>query len=263
MILVCTGGLSAGHGHSHEEIEVPVEESIQVGGTLRVLCVHTLHPHRNGQTDNDNHDNFSRPLLEDSSSCSLSVSTTSSRASRWASTRVRPTPTSCWLPSPPTSGSSPARWGSTGPDLLYVQRHLTPLNIDIYLPAQSYHCFPVHECLLWNFSNRYRSRNCSESGICRLLCCWHHTLLYAIIQADGGAVLLVFQGLATGSLLYVVFFEILEKERVKDVNGFAQAMSMTFGYLFMIGLSGLETLADGEGEGEAAFNGTFINSTAS
>ena len=39
-------------------------------------------------------------------------------------------------------------------------------------------------------------------------------------------------------------------------------MSMTFGYLFMIGLSGLETLADGEGEGEAAFNGTFINSTA-
>ena len=75
--------------------------------------------------------------------------------------------------------------------------------------------------------------------------------------------LLVFQGLATGSLLYVVFFEILEKERVKDVNGFAQAMSMTFGYLFMIGLSGLETLADGEGGGEAAFNGTFINSTAS
>ena len=75
--------------------------------------------------------------------------------------------------------------------------------------------------------------------------------------------LLVFQGLATGSLLYVVFFEILEKERVKDVNGFAQAMSMTFGYLFMIGLSGLETLADGEGDGEAAFNGTFINSTAS
>ena len=50
MILVCTGGLSAGHGHSHEEIEVPVEESIQVGGTLRVLCVHTLHPHRNVQS---------------------------------------------------------------------------------------------------------------------------------------------------------------------------------------------------------------------
>ena len=31
LVLVCTGNLSAGHGHSHEEIEVPVEESIQVG----------------------------------------------------------------------------------------------------------------------------------------------------------------------------------------------------------------------------------------
>ena len=30
MILVCSGTLSGGHGHSHEEIEVPVEESIQV-----------------------------------------------------------------------------------------------------------------------------------------------------------------------------------------------------------------------------------------
>ena len=31
MILVCSGTLSSGHGHSHEEIEVPVAESIQVG----------------------------------------------------------------------------------------------------------------------------------------------------------------------------------------------------------------------------------------
>ena len=31
LVLVCTGNLSSGHGHSHEEIEVPVEESIQVG----------------------------------------------------------------------------------------------------------------------------------------------------------------------------------------------------------------------------------------
>ena len=30
LVLVCTGNLSSGHGHSHEEIEVPVEESIQV-----------------------------------------------------------------------------------------------------------------------------------------------------------------------------------------------------------------------------------------
>ena len=31
-----------------------------------------------------------------------------------------------------------------------------------------------------------------------------------------------FQGLATGSLFYVVFFEILEKERQKNVNGLLQ-----------------------------------------
>jgi hypothetical protein len=32
----------------------------------------------------------------------------------------------------------------------------------------------------------------------------------------------VFQGLATGSLLYVVFFEIMEKERSKSVSGLLQ-----------------------------------------
>ena len=35
--------------------------------------------------------------------------------------------------------------------------------------------------------------------------------------------LIVLQGLATGSLLYVVFFEILEKERQKPVPGVLQA----------------------------------------
>ena len=50
----------------------------------------------------------------------------------------------------------------------------------------------------------------------------------------------MFQGLATGSLLYVVFFEILEKERSKNINGFAQAMSMSLGYIFMVLLSILE-----------------------
>ena len=34
--------------------------------------------------------------------------------------------------------------------------------------------------------------------------------------------LVVVQGLATGSLLYVVFFEILEKERQKEVSGLLQ-----------------------------------------
>ena len=56
----------------------------------------------------------------------------------------------------------------------------------------------------------------------------------------------MFQGLATGSLLYVVFFEILEKERSKNINGFAQAMSMSFGYIFMVLLSILEANSETE-----------------
>ena len=59
--------------------------------------------------------------------------------------------------------------------------------------------------------------------------------------------MLVFQGLATGSLIYVVFFEILEKERSKAVNGFAQAMSMSLGYIFMVLLSILEANSEVEG----------------
>ena len=73
--------------------------------------------------------------------------------------------------------------------------------------------------------------------------------------------------MATGSLLYVVFFEILEKERVKDVNGFAQAMSMTFGYVFMILLSVLEASKssgdDGRNDGNwtQVMNATLLNTT--
>ena len=66
-----------------------------------------------------------------------------------------------------------------------------------------------------------------------LICAWQ-------FQETGGAALLIFQGIATGSLLYVVFFEILEKERVKDVNGFAQAVSMCFGYTLLVLLTMLE-----------------------
>jgi hypothetical protein len=47
-------------------------------------------------------------------------------------------------------------------------------------------------------------------------------IILTAIQDQGGAALIVFQGLATGSLLYVVFFEILEKERKKAVPGVLQ-----------------------------------------
>lgn len=59
--------------------------------------------------------------------------------------------------------------------------------------------------------------------------------------------LIVLQGLATGSLFYVVFFEILEKERTKNVAGLLQVLSMTGGYIFMV-LLGLAEVHSERGE---------------
>ena len=39
------------------------------------------------------------------------------------------------------------------------------------------------------------------------------------------ATITVLQGLATGTLLYVVFFEVIEKERTKGTNGILQVHS--------------------------------------
>ena len=64
-------------------------------------------------------------------------------------------------------------------------------------------------------------------------------------QETGGAALLIFQGIATGSLLYVVFFEILEKERQKAVPGLLQVIAMSLGFIFMVLLG----LAEVRGEG--------------
>merc|ERR1712179_809442 len=63
-------------------------------------------------------------------------------------------------------------------------------------------------------------------------------------EDHGGAVLVVFQGLATGSLLYVVFFEILEKERRKPVPGVLQALCLSLGFIFMVCLGLAEVKSD-------------------
>eukprot|EP00090_Calanus_glacialis_P032863 TRINITY_DN54438_c0_g1_i1.p1 TRINITY_DN54438_c0_g1~~TRINITY_DN54438_c0_g1_i1.p1 ORF type:complete len:314 (+),score=93.11 TRINITY_DN54438_c0_g1_i1:71-1012(+) len=63
-------------------------------------------------------------------------------------------------------------------------------------------------------------------------------------EDQGGAALIVFQGLATGSLLYVVFFEILEKERKKAVPGVLQALCLSLGYIFMVCLGLAEVKSD-------------------
>lgn len=50
----------------------------------------------------------------------------------------------------------------------------------------------------------------------------------------------VLHGLAAGTLVYVVFFEILEKERSKKTNGLLQVSFITFGFVVMILVSLLE-----------------------
>jgi len=60
--------------------------------------------------------------------------------------------------------------------------------------------------------------------------------------------LIIVQGIATGSLLYVTFFEILEKERQKQVSGIAQALSFTAGYIFMVLLGLAEVHSEAEEE---------------
>jgi len=67
-------------------------------------------------------------------------------------------------------------------------------------------------------------------------------------DSANGAALVVVQGIATGSLLYVVFFEILEKERQKEVNGIVQVLGVTIGYIFMVLLGLAEIRGSAETE---------------
>jgi len=64
--------------------------------------------------------------------------------------------------------------------------------------------------------------------------------------------LIAVQGIATGSLLYVVFFEILEKERAKaEVPGLVQVVGVALGFIFMV-LLGLAEVKGSEEELVAA-----------
>jgi len=50
----------------------------------------------------------------------------------------------------------------------------------------------------------------------------------------------VLQGLATGTLLYVVFFEVIEKERQKGTSGLIQVTFTLLGFAVMLGLECVE-----------------------
>merc|ERR1719427_2385811 len=53
-------------------------------------------------------------------------------------------------------------------------------------------------------------------------------------------VVTVLQGLATGTLLYVVFFEVIEKERQKGTSGMIQVTFIILGFLCMLVLESVE-----------------------
>ena len=53
--------------------------------------------------------------------------------------------------------------------------------------------------------------------------------IYGVEREENAAIIeKLLQGLATGTLLYVVFFEVLEKERKKEKNGLIQV-----GFIFL------------------------------
>jgi len=176
MILVWTGNIQGHHGHSHDQVEVPIEESIQA--TARgFLIVFALSIH-------DFFEGIALGVTKD-------PTTTFFLLAAFASHK--------WV----ISGTVGLNWARSALKPIVAVLYMTvfcgisPIGIGVGIALK-------------------------ESG------------------ENGGAALLVFQGLATGSLIYVVFFEILEKERSKAVNGFAQAMSMSLGYIFMVLLSILE-----------------------
>eukprot|EP00095_Tigriopus_kingsejongensis_P004214 maker-scaffold1792_size27886-snap-gene-0.4 protein:Tk04214 transcript:maker-scaffold1792_size27886-snap-gene-0.4-mRNA-1 annotation:"zinc transporter zip1" len=55
----------------------------------------------------------------------------------------------------------------------------------------------------------------------------------------------ILQGLATGTLLYVVFFEVIEKERTNGTNGILQVVFISLGFICMILLELVEVKATG------------------
>jgi len=81
-------------------------------------------------------------------------------------------------------------------------------------------------------------------------------------ESANGAALIVVQGIATGSLLYVVFFEILEKERQKSIPGLVQVLGASFGFVFMVLLALAEVRGSDESEESPTPTPLMINQTS-
>lgn len=66
-----------------------------------------------------------------------------------------------------------------------------------------------------------------------------------------GRAITILHGLATGTLLYIVFFEVLEKERQKGTNGLVQVSGVILGFVLLVLLQLVEVSHGGlDGEAE-------------
>jgi len=186
-ILILTGNLSedhtGGHGHSHEHMEVPIEEGIQAAarGFLVVLAL-SIH---------DFFEGIALGVCKRTSSVWFLL--LAFAAHKWV-----------------ISGTLGLNWARSPLRALVAMLYMTvfcgisPIGVGVGIALK-------------------------EQG-----------------EEHGGAALIVFQGLATGSLLYIVFFEILEKERKKNVPGVLQALCLGLGYVFMVSLGFAEVKSESE-----------------
>jgi solute carrier family 39 (zinc transporter), member 1/2/3 len=59
--------------------------------------------------------------------------------------------------------------------------------------------------------------------------------------SDNSVPVLVLQALAAGTIIYVSFFEIMERERLKGNNRLMQWLLIVLGFLAILGLEALST----------------------
>eukprot|EP00091_Calanus_sinicus_P003907 TRINITY_DN14079_c0_g1_i1.p1 TRINITY_DN14079_c0_g1~~TRINITY_DN14079_c0_g1_i1.p1 ORF type:complete len:150 (+),score=7.15 TRINITY_DN14079_c0_g1_i1:50-499(+) len=105
--------------------------------------------------------------------------------------------------------------------LFYHAAVLTPLLLRIHLLSSTFRRSISPRWLVWRL----------------VIFCQRQSNTEAETQT---VVVTVLQGLATGTLLYVVFFEVIEKERQKGTSGMIQVTFTILGFLCMLVLESVE-----------------------
>ena len=77
------------------------------------------------------------------------------------------------------------------------------------------------------------------------------------VDAEDSLMSLLCQGLACGTILYVAFFEILERERSKATSGILQWTLLLLGFLCILGMQVIGTQPIFFPSGPSSFRGHF------